>query len=76
MCDAGEQFDAGEATALWDEATSAPPTDDELMAKYRWLAGEGLPAARVSATEAAAWGCEGLPDAGALIALLVVPARA
>ena len=74
--DAGEQLDSGEATALWDEATSAPPTDDELRAKYRWLAGEVLPAVRVSAIEAAAWVCEGLPDAAALVALLAPPAGA
>lgn len=67
--DAGEQFDAGEATALWDEATSAPPTDDELKAKYRWLGGECLPAARVSAIEAVAWRCDGLPVGHALALL-------
>ena len=74
--ESGEQLDSGEATALWDEATSAPPTDDELRAKYRWLAGEGLPATRVSAIEAAAWECEGLSDAGTLVARLAPAAGA
>ena len=70
---AGECYDSGEATALWDEATSPPPTDEELRAKYRWLAGESLPAYRVSEIEEAAWGCDGLLDARALVALLASP---
>ena len=74
--ESGEQLDSGEATVPWDEATSPPPTDDELRAKYRWLAGEGLPAARASEIEDAAWGCDGLPDAGVLRSLLAPPAGA
>jgi 2-methylcitrate dehydratase PrpD len=67
----GETFDSGEAEALWDR--NSPPTDDELLAKYRWLAREGLSEQRAAALEAAAWDCASLPDAAALLSLITPP---
>ena len=64
--------DSGEAEALWDLAS--PPTDADLIEKYRWLAGEGLSASRVAALEEAALHCSDLPDAAALLPLLIQPA--
>ena len=72
--DDGRTLDSGEATALWDEATSPAPTDDELRAKFRWLVAGRLPAARAASLEAAAWDCADLPDASALQELLAAPA--
>jgi 2-methylcitrate dehydratase PrpD len=70
--DAGETYDSGEAEALWDLAS--PPTDADLLEKFRWLAGEWLPAARATALEEAAWHCADLPDSTALLPLITPPA--
>jgi 2-methylcitrate dehydratase PrpD len=70
--DAGETFDSGEAEALWDLAS--PPSDADLIDKYRWLACEGLSASRAAALEVAALNCSQLPDAAALLPLLTLPA--
>jgi 2-methylcitrate dehydratase PrpD len=70
----GTWLDSGEAEALWD--LGSPPADDDLLRKYRWLAGDGLPTDRMAALEAAAWNCADLPDATALLPLIVPPAGA
>jgi 2-methylcitrate dehydratase PrpD len=67
----GTWLDSGEAEALWDLAS--PPSDDDLLQKYRWLASDGLSPDRVTALEAAAWNCANLPDVAALLPLIVPP---
>jgi 2-methylcitrate dehydratase PrpD len=69
---AGAILDAGAVRAMWDEA---PPTDDELRAKFRWLAGtpcggDSLSEERAAALEEAVWHCAELPDAARLVEVL------
>ncbi len=71
---AGEVLDSGETTAPWDAAT--PPTDEELIAKFRWVAGESLTAARVEELIDLIWNCADLADAGTLVESLVSPTGA
>ncbi|MBA2755753.1 MAG: MmgE/PrpD family protein [Chloroflexia bacterium] len=65
---AGKILDSGETAAPWDAAT--PPTDEELIAKFRWVAGESLTAARVEELIDLIWNCADLADAGTLVASL------
>ncbi len=48
----------------------APPTDDELRAKFRWLAGEMLPQSRVTELEETIWLSSELADANVINQLL------
>jgi len=50
-----------------------PLSDDEVTAKYRWLASTLLADERVAAIETAAWGLAHLPTIQPLVALLVSP---
>jgi 2-methylcitrate dehydratase PrpD len=50
-----------------------PVTDDELIAKYRALAGPLMPAARLDAIQAAVLGLAELDDLGSLTELLAGP---
>jgi 2-methylcitrate dehydratase PrpD len=68
---AGTVFDSGEVHARWDAAD--PPSDEELIAKFRWLAGEKLSAARVDELLDIVWNCADLTDVGRLGALLAMP---
>ncbi|MGH2561937.1 MAG: MmgE/PrpD family protein, partial [Thermomicrobiales bacterium] len=67
----GDVLDSGEVQARWDAAH--PPTDDELIEKFRWLAGESLSPARAAELADLIWNCAALPDAGQLVALLAPP---
>ncbi|MGH2535150.1 MAG: MmgE/PrpD family protein [Thermomicrobiales bacterium] len=67
----GAVFDSGEVQAQWDAAN--PPTDEELIEKFRWLAGESLSPARAAALVDLTWNCAELSDAGQLVALLAPP---
>jgi 2-methylcitrate dehydratase PrpD len=49
----------------------APPTDDELRAKFRWLAGEMLPKTRVNELEETIWHCPHFADSAFINCLLV-----
>jgi 2-methylcitrate dehydratase PrpD len=64
----GERFDSGEVKPEWD--VTAPPTDEELGRKFRWLVADRLPASRAAALEARAWHVDQLADAEELNELL------
>jgi 2-methylcitrate dehydratase PrpD len=65
----GEIYDSGEVEPKWDAA--APPTDDELRDKFRWLVREQLPDSRTAEPEQMIWHCEALPDAAEVLKLLI-----
>jgi 2-methylcitrate dehydratase PrpD len=65
----GATFDSGEVKPKWDAAT-APPDDDALLGKFRWLARTVLPEPRVAALEAALWHSDRLSDASEINRLL------
>lgn len=67
----GVVLDSGEVTAPWD--AESPPTDEDLIDKFRWLAGESLSTTRVNELVDLVWNCADLADASQLIALLVPP---
>jgi 2-methylcitrate dehydratase PrpD len=69
----GATYDSGEVKPKWDAAT-APPTDDDLLAKFRWLARTALPESRAATLETALWECDRLADANEITALLTPPA--
>ena len=71
---AGEVLDSGETAAPWDAAT--PPTDEDLIAKLRWVASDSLPAARVEELIDLIWNVADLADAGPLVELLAQPSGA
>ena len=70
----GAVFDSGETKAPWDAA--APPTDQELIEKFRWLAADSVSAARATELLDVVWNCADLADAGRLIDLLALPCDA
>ncbi|MGH2521473.1 MAG: MmgE/PrpD family protein, partial [Anaerolineales bacterium] len=49
----GQYFELEEVKPRWE--ASAPPTDEELRAKFRWLAAGQLPQARAEALEGSIW---------------------
>jgi 2-methylcitrate dehydratase PrpD len=67
----GAVLDSGEVTAPWD--AESPPTDEDLIEKFHWLAGERVSTRRVNELVDAVWNCADLADAGQLIALLAPP---
>lgn len=67
----GGHFDSGIVRPLWD--LSAPPSDEELLAKFRGLAESYLPAHRAAALEQMIWQIEDVPQVSALVELLVAP---
>jgi len=67
----GQTFNSGEVQANWE--AGAPPTNQELKEKFRWLAGTCLPKTRATELEEAVWHCAELPNAGQLAALLAAP---
>jgi len=71
---AGEVLDSGETAAPWDAAT--PPTDEDLISKFRWVAGDSVPAARVGELIDLIWNCADLADAGTLVESLASPSGA
>lgn len=64
----GQVYDSGPVQPTWD--ADSPPTDDELRAKFRWLAGEMLPEPRVAELERTIWRCSELADARVINQLL------
>jgi len=56
----GRQFESGETTFRGEQ--DFPFSDDELRAKYRWLAGDILSPERVAAIEAAVFDLPNQPD--------------
>jgi 2-methylcitrate dehydratase PrpD len=67
----GNHYDSGETTALWEP--TAPPTDAELLEKFRWLAATFLNPGDVSQLERLVWNCSGLADVSDLVTLLAKP---
>jgi 2-methylcitrate dehydratase PrpD len=68
----GTELDSGDVQARWDG--SAPPSDDELREKFRWLAGESVSEERATAIRDLVWNCAEFDDAGRLVDLLAAPA--
>jgi 2-methylcitrate dehydratase PrpD len=71
---AGERCDSGEVEARWDAGN--PPSDQELLDKFRWLVQDMLSGDRASKLEKMIWQCPDLPDATTLLdPLLPIPDR-
>ena len=68
----GANYDSGETRAWWDLTT--PPSDEELLAKFRDLTGRYLPAGRGEALEEMIWHIEQMPSVQPLAQLLAQPA--
>jgi 2-methylcitrate dehydratase PrpD len=68
---AGAVLDSGEVHARWDAAD--PPTDEELIEKFRWLASDRVPVARADELLDIVWSCADVTDVGRLSALLAKP---
>ncbi len=64
----GSTFDSGEVRPLWD--LTAPPSDEELRAKFRQLACAHLLQTRADALEEMIWHCADLPNVSDLVDLL------
>ncbi len=64
----GQVYDSGPSQPTWD--ADDPPTDDELQAKFRWLAGEMLPEPQVAELEKTIWRCSELTDSAVINHLL------
>lgn len=64
-----ERHDSGEVEARWDAAN--PPSDQELMAKFRWLARGILSDDRIDALAEMIWQCADLPAAGDLLDVII-----
>jgi len=64
----GTILQSGEHQPGWD--ADAPPTDGELLHKFRWLAGEVLEAERVAALETAVWQLPAQPSVNNLANLM------
>ena len=67
----GDVLDSGETNARWDAAT--PPTDEELIEKFRWLAGDRVSVARADELVDVIWNCADMSDVGQLVDLLASP---
>jgi 2-methylcitrate dehydratase PrpD len=68
----GNILDSGEVEANWD--ATAPPTDTELLEKFRWLTHAQLSPKRIVELENMIWYCADLSDARELMKLLAEPA--
>lgn len=69
--DNGMTYDSGQIEARWD--ADDPPSDEELLEKFRNLAGEQLTKDRVKRLEAVILGCENLADAARLLSMVAEP---
>jgi len=67
----GVVLDSGEVHATWD--AGAPPTDEELSEKFRWLVSDSVPATRVDELLDIVWHCADVTNIGRLSALLAAP---
>jgi 2-methylcitrate dehydratase PrpD len=63
-----ERYDSGEVEARWDAA--APPSDRELLDKFRWLAREVLPDDRSDRLAKTLWQVQDLTEAPELLNLI------
>jgi 2-methylcitrate dehydratase PrpD len=68
---AGALYESDDTVAPWDAAD--PPTDEELIKKFHWLAGESLSEVRANELLDVIWNLADEPDAGRLVALLAAP---
>jgi 2-methylcitrate dehydratase PrpD len=67
----GTCLQSGEHQPAWDAGQS--PSDDELQEKFRWLAGEVLPARRVEEIGKASWRLAAAAEVTSLANLLYAP---
>jgi 2-methylcitrate dehydratase PrpD len=67
----GERYDSGAIEARWEAA--APPSDRELLDKFRWLAREALPGDRAGKLAKTLWQCQDLTAAPELLNLIIQP---
>lgn len=65
---AGDCYASAATEARWNAAD--PPSDDELLTKFRWLAAETVSAQTALALEDALWHCAEVSDLAYLTALL------
>jgi 2-methylcitrate dehydratase PrpD len=61
----GQSYHSPATEARWN--SNDPPTDEELLTKFRWLAAELLPPAAVNELEVALWRCGEEVDIGGLV---------
>jgi len=61
----GERYDSGEVEARWD--AEDPPSDEDLTAKFRWLAQDVWPDDRVDMVADMIWRSSDLADAASLL---------
>ncbi len=66
-----ERHDSGEVEARWDAAN--PPSDQELMDKFRWLAQDIVSEDRMDGLAKMIWQCADLPDATGLLDVIIRP---
>jgi 2-methylcitrate dehydratase PrpD len=64
-----ERLDSGEVEARWDAAD--PPSDQELIDKFRWLAQAVLSDDRIDELTKMIWQCPDLPDAAGLLDVII-----
>jgi len=64
-----ERYDSGKVEARWD--SDDPPSDQELMDKFRRLAQEVLPDDRAVELEKMIWQCPDLPNAASLLDAII-----
>ncbi|MGI8474856.1 MAG: MmgE/PrpD family protein, partial [Thermomicrobiales bacterium] len=70
----GVILDSGDIEANWDAAR--PPSDDELIEKFRWLAAESVSPERATELVNLVWSLADASDAGKLVTLQAVPCDA
>ncbi len=61
----GEVYTSQETEPKWEPTD--PPSDEELLAKFRWLAGAHDTEPEIQAFEALLWNCADLPDCRKLV---------
>jgi 2-methylcitrate dehydratase PrpD len=66
-----ERYDSGKVEARWD--SDDPPSDQELMDKFRRLTQAVLPDDRAAELEKMIWQCPDLPDAASLLNAIIKP---
>lgn len=67
----GQRYESPATEARWNG--DDPPTDEELLTKFRWLAAESLAPNGVAALEAAVWHCADAPEVMSFTGLLNQP---
>jgi 2-methylcitrate dehydratase PrpD len=65
---AGEVFTSKETEPNWEPTD--PPSDAELLEKFRWLAATRFSPPEIQALESSLWNCAELPDSKMLVKLL------